>query len=113
MRGFLRRVLLSAVGSAALCGMAACGMMVTTQSQAVALILEPFSLFFLPGMMVAMAWKMTEGHLETQAQLIADNHDFSSSFVFACTLGFYFLLFYWWMHRRHRAAALTARPTSA
>ena len=108
----LLRVLLSITGSGVLVGLASLGMLLTTAPRAVSLLLEPFSLLFLPGIALAIGWTVTEGHLEKHTKSFADSHDFPVSFVLLCTLAFYFLVLYWLLHRR-RGPALTARGTSA
>lgn len=75
------RVLLSAVLSAVVVAVATEAMFVTTAPKLVSLLVEPFSLLLMPGLVAAI--------------LIAGPHDFSPGSVVFISAVFYFGFFYW------------------
>ena len=111
-RAMLLQFLLSGAVSGVLVALATLGLRLTTQSQLVNLLLEPFSLLFIPGVAIAMLWGAA-GHLQKNPKPLADNHDFSTTFVLLSTLAFYFAMSYWLFSRFRRARTLTGRASSA
>lgn len=97
-------MLFSAAGSAILVGLASLGMLLTTEGRAINLLLEPFCLLFLPGIVVAVVWTVVKGHMHQHPRTFADNHDFSAALVLLCTFLVYFAALYWLQHRRGNAA---------
>ena len=76
-----RRVLVSSVITAAAVSIATAAMFVTTAPKLVSLLVEPFSLLLMPGLVVAI--------------IIAGPHDFSPGSVVFISAVFYFAFFYW------------------
>ncbi len=113
LRDFILRLLASAAASAALVGLAVFGTTLTTQSRLVNLLFEPLSLFFLPGVAVAMAWAAAAGELQKHVKKLGDNHDPTTYSVALCALAFYFVAFFWLLRRRQRRAAIATAATSA
>ena len=98
--------------SAALVGLASLGMIMTTESRVLALLLEPFSLLFLPGVAVALVWTGILGYLHHHVRTVSDNHDFSAAFVVWCTFLFYFVALYQLLKRRRRVGLQTTTASS-
>ena len=86
----LRYFVMGAVGSAALVWAAVGAMYVTSAPKWVTLLVEPESLFLLPGLVVAI--------------VVAGQHDLSATVVVEASAGFYFLAFFVWFWWRGRWA---------
>ena len=76
-----RRVLLSAAITALLLYLATEAMFVSTAPKLVSLVVEPFSLLLMPGLVVAI--------------ILAGPHDFTPGSVLFIAAMFYFAFFYW------------------
>jgi hypothetical protein len=76
-----RRVLLSAAITALLLYLATEAMFVSTAPKLVSLVVEPFSLLLMPGLVVAI--------------VLAGPHDFTPGSVLFIAAMFYFAFFYW------------------
>ena len=91
-RTILRRVAWSLLAAAALVSLATVAIFATAQSALVSLLIEPFSLLLLPGLLISLA--------------AAGPHDFDSRLVVLASFVWYFLLFnllfYWIARRRAR-----------
>lgn len=91
----LVRSFLALLCSGAVVGLAVAGIFVTTQTETVSLLLEPFSLLLMPGLLVSL--------------VLANVHDFPPLVVILASFFFYFAFFYtafWWLaERRARLAA--------
>ena len=81
---------LSALLTAGLILLSCAGMYVTTAPRLISLLVEPFSLLLMPGLVVAI--------------LIAGAHDFTPTSVVCIAAGVYFGLFYWALAWRAKAA---------
>ena len=88
-----RRVLLSAAITALLLLVATEAMFVTTAPRLVSLLVEPFSLLLMPGLIVAIA--------------LAGAHDFTPGSVVFIAAVFYFAFFYWALTRLSKPARFT------
>ncbi len=85
--------------TAAVLGVAISCMFLTTSSEAVNLIFEPFSLLLMPGLVTALVLSNLHGHHAQRT------HDFSSNQVLALAAVFYFCFFFaafWWWSRRQQ-----------
>lgn len=76
-----KRLAISAMLTACLVTLAAEAMFVTSSPKLVSLLVEPFSLLLMPGLVVAV--------------IVAGPHDFSPLGVVSLTAAFYFGFFYW------------------
>ncbi len=83
---FALRLLLCALLTSAVIGIAYAALFVTTAPAPVSLLAEPFSLLLTPGLLIALA--------------IAGHHDFSPSTVLLASAIFYFVLFFAVLSRR-------------
>ncbi len=92
-----QRVLLAAAATALLLYVSTQAMLVTTAPKIVSLLVEPFSLFLLPGLVVAV--------------LLAGAHDFTPGAVLFIAAIFYMAIFYWALTRLSKPARFT-RPGS-
>ena len=81
-----RRLAISALLTALLILISSAAIYVTTAPRLVSLLVEPFSLLLMPGLVVAV--------------LIAGAHDFTPAGVVAIASVFYVGLFYWALGRR-------------
>ena len=93
-----RRVLLSAAITAVLLYVATQAMFVTTAPKIISLIVEPFSLLLMPGLVVAI--------------LLAGAHDFTPGSVLFVAAIFYFAFFYWaltWLSKSGRFTMPSSR----
>jgi hypothetical protein len=94
VRALVRLVLAAAV-AAALVAVAVGAMYVTTTPASVSLLLEPLSLFLLPGLVVSI--------------VLAGPHDFSPATAMYVTFGFYVVLFYTLLWRLNRPRSIARR----
>lgn len=92
-----RRVVWAAFLTAALVSVATAGMFVTSAPKLVSLLLEPFSLLLMPGLVVAV--------------ILSGPHDFSPGSVVFIAAIFYCGFFYWVLPRIAKAVQLE-RPGS-
>ena len=113
VRNLALRLVASCAASGVLVGLAGLGTVLTTQSRLVNLLFEPLSLFFLPGVAVAMVTAMATGEVQKHTRRLGDSNDFTPSFVVWCTLAFYLVAFFCLLHRRRRRAVTTTNVTSA
>ena len=88
-----RRLLLSALLTGVLLAVSTAGMCVTSAPRLVSLLVEPFSLLLMPGLVVAI--------------VVAGAHDFSPVSVVWIAAGFYFGFFYLVLTWRAKAAQFT------
>ena len=104
--------MLSLLGSAALVGMASAGMGLTTESRWICLLVEPFSLLFIPGVGLAIMIATIVSHLNHRGKSFEDNHDFTATLVVWCTFLFYAIVLYLMQSWRLRRAAQAINNSS-
>ena len=85
----VRRVIWSAILTAALVTVASCAMYVTAAPKFVSLVAEPFSLLLMPGLVAAV--------------ILSGPHDFIPTDVVYLASIFYFAFFYWALPRLVKA----------
>ena len=85
----VRRVIWSAILTAALVTVASCAMYVTAAPKFVSLVAEPFSLLLMPGLVAAV--------------ILSGPHDFIPTDVVYLAAIFYFVFFYWALPRLVKA----------
>ncbi len=94
VRDITRRIALATLFTLALLLLAYLGMFVSTAPAPISLLLQPFSLLWMPGLLVALA--------------VAGPHDFSPHLVVIVSFAFYLAFFYYVL--RWRRQARTRKP---